>query len=405
MVALSAQRNQTKRPDFSKRLSLLGSTGSIGTQALDVAQRIGCPITALAAYSSVKTLEEQSRRFHPRLAVLADEKAADDLRVRLADTSVRVAGGTEGLCEAASLDETDLVLNALVGMAGLRPTLAAIDAGRDVALANKETLVAGGALVMQAAAQRGVKILPVDSEHSAIFQCLQGAPPADRALKRLILTASGGPFFGKTRNELRHVRLQDALQHPNWNMGAKITIDSATMMNKGLEMIEARWLFDVPPENIDIVVHRESVVHSLIEYDDHSVIAQLGVPDMRLPIQYAITWPERVASPVKELDLAEWGRLTFYPPDEDTFVCIGICRQAISRGGLYPAAVNAANEQAVALFREEKIGFLDIGGLVGSVLGLSLPKTENATAGLSEILEVDEEIRQYIIHAAQQLTR
>ena len=404
-MVLSAQCSQTKQPDLSKRLSLLGSTGSIGTQALDVAQRIGCPIAALTAYSSVKALEEQARRFHPHLAVLADEKAAADLRVRLADTSVRVAGGMEGLCEAASLDETDLVLNALVGMAGLRPTLAAIDAGRDVALANKETLVAGGALVMQAAAQRGVKILPVDSEHSAIFQCLQGAPPANRSLKRLILTASGGPFFGKTRDELRHVRLQDALQHPNWNMGAKITIDSATMMNKGLEMIEARWLFDVPPENIHIVVHRESVVHSLIEYDDHSVIAQLGVPDMRLPIQYAITWPERVASPVKELDLAEWGRLTFYPPDEDTFVCIGICRQAISRGGLYPAAVNAANEQAVALFREEKIGFLDIGELVGSVLGLSLPKTETETAGLSEILEADEEIRRYIINAAQQLTR
>ncbi len=404
-MVLSAQCSQIKQPDLSKRLSLLGSTGSIGTQALDVAQRIGCPIAALTAYSSVKALEEQARRFHPHLAVLADEKAAADLRVRLADTSVRVAGGMEGLCEAASLDETDLVLNALVGMAGLRPTLAAIDAGRDVALANKETLVAGGALVMQAAAQRGVKILPVDSEHSAIFQCLQGAPPANRSLKRLILTASGGPFFGKTRDELRHVRLQDALQHPNWNMGAKITIDSATMMNKGLEMIEARWLFDVPPENIHIVVHRESVVHSLIEYDDHSVIAQLGVPDMRLPIQYAITWPERVASSVKELDLAEWGQLTFYPPDEDTFVCIGICRQAISRGGLYPVAVNAANEQAVALFREEKIGFLDIGELVGSVLGLSLPKTETETAGLSEILEADEEIRRYIINAAQQLTR
>ncbi len=404
-MVLSAQCSQIKQPDLSKRLSLLGSTGSIGTQALDVAQRIGCPIAALTAYSSVKALEEQARRFHPHLAVLADEKTAADLRVRLADTSVRVAGGMEGLCEAASLDETDLVLNALVGMAGLRPTLAAIDAGRDVALANKETLVAGGALVMQAAAQRGVKILPVDSEHSAIFQCLQGAPPANRSLKRLILTASGGPFFGKTRDELRHVRLQDALQHPNWNMGAKITIDSATMMNKGLEMIEARWLFDVPPENIHIVVHRESVVHSLIEYDDHSVIAQLGVPDMRLPIQYAITWPERVASSVKELDLAEWGQLTFYPPDEDTFVCIGICRQAISRGGLYPVAVNAANEQAVALFREEKIGFLDIGELVGSVLGLSLPKTETETAGLSEILEADEEIRRYIINAAQQLTR
>ncbi len=389
----------------AKRLSILGSTGSIGTQALDVAEKTGCTITALTAHSRVEMLEAQARRYHPRLAVMADEKSAADLRVRLADTGVRVAAGMEGLCEAACMDDTDLVLNALVGMVGLRPTLAAMQAGRDVALANKETLVAGGALVMDTAARHQVRLLPVDSEHSAIFQCLQGAPPGNRALKRVILTASGGPFFGKTREELKRVGLKEALEHPNWSMGAKITIDSATMMNKGLELIEARWLFGVPPENIDIVIHRESVVHSLIEYDDHSVIAQLGVPDMRLPIQYAITWPERVPSPVKALDLADWGKLTFFRPDYDTFVCIGACREAIARGGLYPAAVNAANEQAVSLFRQEKIGFLDIGTLVCSALEHALPGTGGKGETLEEILAADEESRRYTMEAAQQLTR
>ncbi len=385
----------------TKRLSILGSTGSIGTQALDVMEKIGCTVTALTAHSNIKTLEEQARRYCPRLVVMTDEKAAAELRIRLADTPVKVSAGLDGLCEAASLGNTDLVLNAVVGMVGLRPTLAAIEAGRDIALANKETLVAGGALVMEAAAKRGVKILPVDSEHSAIFQCLQGAPVGNRALKRLILTASGGPFFGKKKAELEQVGLQDALQHPNWNMGAKITIDSATMMNKGLELIEARWLFDVPPENIDIVIHRESVVHSLVEYDDNSVIAQLGVPDMRIPIQYAITWPERVPSPVRTLDLTEWGKLTFYPPDYDTFVCINACRAAIFRGGLYPTAVNAANEQAVDLFRKGKIGFLDIGRLVCSVMDRSLPKSKGESVTLEDILAVDAEIRRIILEAAQ----
>ena len=387
-----------------KRISILGSTGSIGTQTLEVVRQNGdIQVTALAAGSNIEKLEEQIREFRPALACVWQEEKAAELRVRTADLPVRIVSGMEGLIEAAAEPSADLTVTAVVGMIGIRPTIAAMEAGKDIALANKETLVTAGHIIMPLAQKLGVRILPVDSEHSAIFQCLHGENK--NPASRILLTASGGPFFGKTRDELRHVRLQDALQHPNWNMGAKITIDSATMMNKGLEMIEARWLFDVPPENIHIVVHRESVVHSLIEYDDHSVIAQLGVPDMRLPIQYAITWPERVASSVKELDLAEWGQLTFYPPDEDTFVCIGICRQAISRGGLYPVAVNAANEQAVALFREEKIGFLDIGELVGSVLGLSLPKTETETAGLSEILEADEEIRRYIINAAQQLTR
>ncbi len=392
---------------FRKRLAILGSTGSIGTQALDVAEKLGCPVMALTALSSVKALEEQARRFRPRLAVLTDEKAAADLRVRLADLPVRVSAGMDGLCEAASLDNTDMVLNAVVGMVGLVPTITAIEAGKDVALANKETLVAGGALVMDAVARRGVNLLPVDSEHSAIFQCLQGAPPGNRALKRIILTASGGPFFGKTAMELETVGLKDALKHPNWSMGAKITIDSATMMNKGLELIEARWLFDLPPENIDIVIHRESVVHSLIEYDDHSVLAQLGVPDMRIPIQYAITWPERTASPVKQLNLTEWGKLTFYPPDYDTFVCMNACRTAISRGGLYPTAVNAANEQAVALFREGKIHFSDIGRLVCAVLERLLPgasaSTDGGAATIDDIFAADREARSLTIEAAERM--
>lgn len=392
---------------FRKRLAILGSTGSIGTQALDVAEKLGCPVMALTARSSVKALEEQARRFRPRLAVLTDEKAAADLRVRLADLPVRVSAGMDGLCEAASLDNADMVLNAVVGMVGLVPTITAIEAGKDVALANKETLVAGGALVMDAVARRGVNLLPVDSEHSAIFQCLQGAPPGNRALKRIILTASGGPFFGKTAMELETVGLKDALKHPNWSMGAKITIDSATMMNKGLELIEARWLFDLPPENIDIVIHRESVVHSLIEYDDHSVLAQLGVPDMRIPIQYAITWPERTASPVKQLNLTEWGKLTFYPPDYDTFVCMNACRTAISRGGLYPTAVNAANEQAVALFREGKIHFSDIGRLVCAVLERPLPgasaSTDGGAATIDDIFAADREARSLTIEAAERM--
>lgn len=380
-----------------KRLSILGSTGSIGTQALDVAEKLHFPVTALTAYSHVEKLEEQIRKFHPPLAAVCDETAAADLRARVRDLPVRVLSGPEGLCEAARTD-TDIVLNAVVGIAGLLPTMAAIEAGHDVALANKETLVAGGRFVTEAAARHRVKLLPVDSEHSAIFQCLQSAPP-HRALKRVILTASGGPFFGKTAEELEGVTPADALKHPNWSMGAKITIDSATMMNKGLELIEARWLFDVAPENIDIVIHRESVVHSLIEYDDHSVLAQLGVPDMRIPIQYALTFPERVPSPVRELHLADVGKLTFYRPDDDTFVCMNACRTAIARGGAAPAAVNAANEQAVALFRAGRIGFMDIGRLVCRSLDGTLPEVSS----VSQILEADRYVRERTVSAAENL--
>lgn len=373
--------------EAKKRLVLLGSTGSIGRQTLEIAEACGYPVTALAANRSVEEMEAQARRYRPAAVAMVSEWAAADLRVRLADLPIRVLSGIEGLCELAAMD-ADMVVNAVVGMVGLRPTLAAVEAGRDVALANKETLVAGGELVMRAVRERGVRLLPVDSEHSAIFQCLQGMPP-NRALNRLILTASGGPFFGRSAAELEQMTPADALRHPNWSMGAKITIDSATMMNKGLELIEARWLFDVPPERIDIVVHRESVVHSLIEYDDYSVLAQLGVPDMRIPIQYALTWPERVPSPVPQLSLIEVGKLTFFAPDDEAFPAMGVCREAIRRGGLYPAAVNAANEQAVALFLEGKIGFGDITRLAAAPLRRTLP----VDGGLSDILAADAEAR------------
>lgn len=372
-----------------KQLVILGSTGSIGTQALEVAEQAGYRIVGLAAARNVRRLEEQIRQFHPAAVAVFDETAANDLRVRVADLSVRVYAGMEGLCALASWQDADMILNSVVGMVGLQPTMAAIAAGKDVALANKETLVAGGAFVTRAVAEQGVRLLPVDSEHSAIFQCLQGCPPVDRALKRIILTASGGPFFGKTRQELETVRPADALRHPNWSMGRKITIDSASMMNKGLELIEARWLFDLPPEQIDIVIHRESIIHSLIEYDDNAVLAQLGVPDMRIPIQYALTYPARLPSPVKQLRLEDWATLTFYAPDNETFPAMQMARRALQQGGLYPAALNAANEVAVEAFLEERIGFLDIPRLVGETLDRALP----APGSIDDVLAADEEIR------------
>ncbi len=382
-----------------KRLTVLGSTGSIGTQALEVAENLGCVVAALAAHSNVGLIEQQIRRFKPSLAVLFNEEAAADLRLRVKDINVKVLSGMEGLCEAAAAD-TDLVLNSVVGMIGLQPTLAAIEAGHNIALANKETLVAGGAIVMKAAEQQGVKIIPVDSEHSAIFQCLQGQP--DKAVKKLILTASGGPFFGKTAVELENVTPREALRHPNWSMGSKITIDSATMMNKGLELIEAKWLFNVNPRNIDIVIHRESVVHSLVEFQDNSVLAQLGVPDMKIPIQYAVTYPSRFDCNVKQLDLTDWGKLTFYKPDYETFRSMDICRKAIEIGGLYPAAVNAANEAAVSLFLENRIGFMDIIRLAGEALELDLPEF---SGDIRQILETDRAVRENTVAKAQQIKR
>ena len=346
-----------------KSINLLGSTGSIGVQTLDVARQHGYKIESLTAYSNVDIIENQVREFRPEYVALVDEKAAADLKVRVADLPVKVLSGLEGVSFCAAEGKGNITLNSVVGMAGLRPTIDAINAGKTIALANKETLVAGGKLVTDAAKKNNVDILPVDSEHSAIFQCLLGSP-RNSALKRIILTASGGPFFGKTRAELEKVTLQDALKHPSWSMGQKITIDSATMFNKGLELIEAVWLFDIDPQKIDIVVHRESIVHSLIEYEDNSVIAQLGHPDMRLPIQFAITYPDRFPSPERQLDLWEVGNLSFYKPDYETFPCMDICRDAITKGGLYPAAVNCANEEANLLFRQGKISFLDIPRLI-----------------------------------------
>lgn len=375
---------------MTENLSILGSTGSIGKQSLDVCRKCGYGVKALTAFSSVDIIEKQAREFKPEMVALVDENAAHDLKIKLADTDIKVLGGMDGVCECAQLPSADTVLNSVVGMAGLKPTLTAIHARKKIALANKETLVAGGQLVMSEAEKYGAEILPVDSEHSAIFQCLQGKP-TNKALKKIILTASGGPFFGKTADELRDVTVEKALKHPNWSMGAKITIDSATMMNKGLELIEAVWLFSVAPDDVDIVVHRESIVHSAVEYDDNSVIAQLGLPDMRIPIQYALTYPERFESPVGELSLADIGKLTFYKPDYETFRCINLCRRAINMGGLYPAAVNSANEQANLMFRQGKIGFLDIADRVEMVLDRT-PHYDDYTFG--DILEIDKFARE-----------
>lgn len=383
-----------------KKLSLLGSTGSIGTQALQVAQNLReqgekWEVAALAARSSVNRLEEQARQFHPDVVAVFDEGAALSLRQSLRDTDIQVLSSMEGLCEAAAWPEADLTLNAVVGMVGLQPTLAALQAGKALALANKETLVAGGAIVMEAARKRNLPILPVDSEHSAIFQCLQGCPERG-ALKKLVLTASGGPFFGRSRQELAGVTREQALRHPNWDMGAKITIDSATMMNKGLEVMEASWLFDLPEHRIEVVVHRESVIHSMVEYQDNAVVAQLGVPDMAVPIQYALTYPRRMPSPAGELDLCALGKLTFYPPDREAFPCLELCREALRRGGLVPAAANGANEQAVALFLEGKIGFLDIPRLVEA----AMDRQDPGVVTLEAVLEADREARAFVAGAA-----
>lgn len=374
-------------------LSILGSTGSIGTQTLDVADKLNLKVSALTASTNIKLLEDQVRKYKPELAVVFDEEKAKELKDNIKDTSTRVLSGMDGLIEAATLENADLVVNSVVGMVGLKPTLAAANAKKDIAFANKETLVTGGKLVCDAVKKNGVKLLPVDSEHSAIFQCLQGMPEK-KMLKKLILTASGGPFFGKTTEELKNVTVKEALNHPNWSMGAKITIDSATMMNKGLEIIEARWLFDVQPENIDVVVHRESIIHSLIEYVDNSVIAQLGLPDMRIPIQYAITYPERYESPVGELSLAQIGKMTFFEPDYETFKCLRACKKALLLGGVATAVANGANEEANRLFREGKITFLEIGDLVMGAID-NIDNFEPTC--VDDVLKADKLAREYVL--------
>lgn len=376
-----------------KNISILGSTGSIGTQTLDVVDKLGLNVCALTASTNISKLEEQVRKYKPELAVVFDEDKAKIFRQNVKDTSVKVLCGMDGLIEAATVESAELILNSVVGMVGLRPTLAAANAKKDIALANKETLVAGGQLVTDAVKNSGVKLLPVDSEHSAIFQCLQGMPDK-KMLKKLILTASGGPFFGKTVDELKNVTIEQALNHPNWSMGAKITVDSASMMNKGLEIIEAKWLFDMPSEDIDVVVHRESIIHSLIEYCDNSVIAQLGLPDMRIPIQYAITYPDRYPSPAKELNLSQIGKMTFFEPDYNTFKCLSACKKALSMGGVATAIANGANEEANMLFRNGKISFLDIGELVNGAIN-NITNFEPET--IEDVLKADTLARQYVI--------
>lgn len=348
-----------------KEIVLLGSTGSIGVQTLEVCRAHNIKVKALAVKSSVQTLEEQAREFRPEYVCVYDEDRLYDMRERLADTDIKVLGGMEGLCGLARLS-CDIVVNSVVGMVGLLPTLEAAKAGNDIALANKETLVAGGRLVTDCVKRYGVKLLPIDSEHSAIFQCLMGA--CGNRLEKILLTASGGPFYGKKREELSDVTREQALKHPNWSMGAKITIDSATLMNKGLELIEAVRLFDARPEQIEVVVHRQSIIHSAVEFEDGAIIAQLGSADMRIPIQLALTYPERLPCPAKKLSLFEVGELTFAKPDEETFMCLAAARKAVSMEGNAPCIVNSANEAAVSLFLNDKIRFLDIGDVVTEAL-------------------------------------
>lgn len=375
-----------------KELIILGSTGSIGTQSLEVARSQNIRVRALSAGSNDKLLESQAREFKPDIVALSDKEAAQRLKIALKDTDIKVLSGEEGVIETASY-KGDIVLSSIVGIAGLKPTLAAINEGKDIALANKETMVTGGTIVNRLARERNVKILPVDSEHSAIFQSLQGAP--EGSLKKILLTASGGPFFSRTKEELKNVTAKDALKHPNWSMGAKITIDSATLMNKGLEVIEAVHLFGVSADDIEVLVHRQSIVHSGVEFSDGAVIAQLGTPDMKIPIQYALTYPNRGVK-FENLDLFKIGTLTFEKPDMDTFRCLPLCIEAINRGGLYPTAVNGANEESVRLFLEGKIGFLDIARFNEKAMEKAVNKTDYT---VEDIFEADKLARETVLES------
>lgn len=373
---------------MTSSICILGSTGSIGTQSLDVARKHHIPVTALAAGTREETLERQAREFLPA-AVYIDKSRYSSLKTRLADTSIRILSGDEGLTELAATDSSPTVVNALTGILGLKPTLSALEAGKDIALANKETLVAGGDLVMSLAREKGLKILPVDSEHSAIFQCLQ----CGGKVKKILLTGSGGPFFGKDKEFLKTVTAADALRHPNWSMGPKITVDSSTLMNKGLEFIEAVHLFDVHPDQIEVVIQRESIIHSMVQFEDNAVLAQMGVPDMRLCIQYALTYPERTESPSGELDLFRVGKLTFFRPDTETFPLLKLAKDTILKGGNLPAAMNGANEEAVGRFLKGEIGYTRLFDIVISA-------TENASfvehPSLAQILEADRAAREYV---------
>lgn len=378
-----------------KCVSILGSTGSIGRQSLDIIDNLKIPVCALTAGTNVQRMAQQCQKYRPQLAVMATQEAADALRKELKDLPIRIEWGEEGLIHAASMENADCVITAVVGMVGLKPTLAAIRAGKRIGLANKETLVCAGELVMAEAKANNVEIIPVDSEHSAIFQCLMGSGEK-REIKRLILTCSGGPFFGKTREELGIITKADALRHPNWKMGEKITIDCATLMNKGLEVIEAMRLYDLPLEQVDVVIHRQSIVHSLVEFVDGAVMAQLGSPDMRLPIQLAMTYPARMACPVEPLDLLTCGDLSFKAPDTEAFPCLALARECAQKGGTACPAMNGANEEAVAMFLRDEIGFYDIYDLVSRAVA-EVPFIQNPT--LEEILEADRLARQAVIKA------
>ena len=375
-----------------KKIAILGSTGSIGTQTVDILPSIDAEVVALTTNRRINLLEEQARALHPKMVCAMDENAAKALKIKLADTDITVLIGMDGLIACAAESGADIVVTAVVGMVGLLPTMAAIKAGKDIALANKETLVCAGGLVMSAAKQYGVRILPVDSEHSAIFQCVQAAN--GNPIDKILLTASGGPFFGKKIEEMRGMTREQALAHPNWSMGAKITIDSATMMNKGLELIEAMWLYDLPPEDIEIVVHRESIVHSAVEFADGAVIAQLGLPDMRLPIQLALTWPQRVPCKVPRMSLAEVAKLTFYAPDYEAFPALNLAKHAASLKGDRGAVLNGANEAAVGLFLNDKIGFTDIAERVAYALD-TIPYKKDIT--LDDVLAADKAAREIVL--------
>ena len=375
-----------------KCVSILGSTGSIGRQSRDIISRLPVKVAALTAGTSAERMAQQCRQFQPELAVMATEEAAMELKKLISDLSIRVSWGEAGLIEAATMEEADCVITAVVGMVGLKPTLAAIRAGKRIGLANKETLVCAGELVMAEAKQYGAEIVPVDSEHSAIFQCLMGCGDR-REVKKIILTCSGGPFFGMEREQLKSVTKEDVLRHPTWKMGPKITVDCATLMNMGLEVIEALRLYHVPLEQVDVVIHRQSIVHSLVEFVDGAVMAQLGSPDMRLPIQLALTYPERTACPVEPLDLTACGQLSFYKPDMEAFPCLALARECAKKGGTACPAMNGANEEAVAMYLRDEIGFYDIYRLVRHAVE-EVPFIQNPT--LEEILEADRLARESV---------
>ena len=374
-----------------RKISILGSTGSIGTQTLEVVENLkDIKVMAITGNSNIKLLEEQARKYQPALVAVMDETNAEALKENLADMDIRVVSGMDGLVEAASYEGVDTVVTSVVGNVGLKPTFEAIRAGKNIALANKETLVSAGQLVMDLAKKHNIKIYPVDSEHSAIFQSLQGNE--GNKIERILLTASGGPFRGKKREELMNVTAADALKHPNWSMGAKITIDSATLMNKGLEVMEAKWLFDVDVDQIEVLVHPQSIVHSAVEYEDGAIVAQLGEPDMRVPIQYALTYPKRVKSPFPRVDFAQRNNLTFDQPDMETFKCLSLAYRALKTGGTLPAVLNGANEVAVARFLKGDIGFLDIPELIEQTMDAYTVKYEYT---LEDLLEADAWAKDY----------